>query len=171
MEPITLRTAAEWAGARNAGIENAGALPDAAVTDITRNTRTLIPGALFVPLKGSKADGHTYIPAAEAAGACAALCSRDDVTAGIPLLRVPDTLAAAQKLAAEYRTMLGKPVIGVTGSAGKTTTAAMICCVLGNLSMELGRALEWDEETGKVKNDDEANALLARNYRAPWIHP
>ncbi len=46
-----------------------------------------------------------------------------------------------------------------------------ICCVLGNLSMELHRTLEWDEEAGKVKNDDEANALLARSYRAPWVHP
>lgn len=46
-----------------------------------------------------------------------------------------------------------------------------ICCVLGNISMQLGRALEWDEEAGRVKNDDEANSLLAREYRAPWIHP
>ena len=46
-----------------------------------------------------------------------------------------------------------------------------ICCALGNISMKLGRALEWDEETGSVKNDDEANALLAREYRAPWVHP
>lgn len=46
-----------------------------------------------------------------------------------------------------------------------------ICCVLGNISMKLGRSLEWDEEAGKVKNDDEANAMLAREYRAPWIHP
>lgn len=46
-----------------------------------------------------------------------------------------------------------------------------ICCVLGNISLQLGRALEWDEENGRVKNDDEANALLAREYRAPWVHP
>ncbi len=46
-----------------------------------------------------------------------------------------------------------------------------ISCILGNISMKLGRALEWDEEAGRVKNDDEANALLARPYRAPWIHP
>ena len=46
-----------------------------------------------------------------------------------------------------------------------------ICCVLGNISMKLGRSLEWDEEAGKVKNDDEANAMLAREYRAPWVHP
>lgn len=46
-----------------------------------------------------------------------------------------------------------------------------ICCVLGNLSMKLGRAIEWDAEAGRVKNDDEANSLLARQYRGPWIHP
>ena len=46
-----------------------------------------------------------------------------------------------------------------------------ICCVLGNISAKLGRALEWDEESGCVRNDDEANALLAREYREPWIHP
>ncbi len=46
-----------------------------------------------------------------------------------------------------------------------------ICCVLGNISLQLGRSLEWDAEVGKVKNDDEANALLAREYRAPWVHP
>ena len=124
MEPIKLKTAAEWAGADPAP------LPDATITEITRNTRTLQPGALFVPLKGAKADGHAYIGAAEAAGAAAALCSRADVTAGIPLVKVADTLAAAQKLAANYRTWLAKPVIGVTGSAGKTTTAALIRAVL-----------------------------------------
>ncbi len=46
-----------------------------------------------------------------------------------------------------------------------------ICCVLGNISLQLGRSLEWDEESGKVKNDEEANSLLARQYRAPWVHP
>ena len=46
-----------------------------------------------------------------------------------------------------------------------------ICCVLGNMSLQLGRALEWDEANGRVKNDDEANSLLARKYRAPWVHP
>ncbi|MGI6400514.1 MAG: Gfo/Idh/MocA family protein [Thermoguttaceae bacterium] len=46
-----------------------------------------------------------------------------------------------------------------------------ICCILGNLSMQLGRALEWDPEAGMIRGDDEANALLAREYRSPWIHP
>lgn len=44
-------------------------------------------------------------------------------------------------------------------------------CVLANLSMQLGRSLEWDTETGTVKGDPEANQLLARPYRAGWTHP
>jgi predicted dehydrogenase len=44
-------------------------------------------------------------------------------------------------------------------------------CILANLSMGLGRTLEWDAALGKVKGDDEANRLLRRPYRAPWVHP
>lgn len=44
-------------------------------------------------------------------------------------------------------------------------------CILANLSQKLGRSLIWDEEKGEVKGDAEANGLLAREYRAPWIHP
>jgi predicted dehydrogenase len=44
-------------------------------------------------------------------------------------------------------------------------------CILANLAMDLGRSLQWDGETGKVIGDDEANARLARAYRAPWEHP
>jgi predicted dehydrogenase len=46
-----------------------------------------------------------------------------------------------------------------------------IACILANMSMQLGRSLEWDPMVGKVKNDKEANALLARPYRGPWVHP
>jgi predicted dehydrogenase len=44
-------------------------------------------------------------------------------------------------------------------------------CVLANMSMQLGRTLTWDAEKGQVAGDDEANKLLARPYRAPWVHP
>jgi hypothetical protein len=46
-----------------------------------------------------------------------------------------------------------------------------IACILANLSMRLGRTLEWDNAKGLVKGDDEANRLLARPYRGPWLHP
>jgi predicted dehydrogenase len=44
-------------------------------------------------------------------------------------------------------------------------------CILANLSMQLGRSLQWDHASGLVVGDDEANRLLRRPYRAPWIHP
>lgn len=45
------------------------------------------------------------------------------------------------------------------------------CCIMANLSMELGRSLTWDPERGRVIGDDEANQRLARVYRDPWKHP
>jgi predicted dehydrogenase len=60
----------------------------------------------------------------------------------------------------------GKPVADI--EQGHISTAS---CILANLSMELGRALTWDAEAGKVVGDDEANARLARPYRGPWVHP
>jgi hypothetical protein len=44
-------------------------------------------------------------------------------------------------------------------------------CILANLSMKLGRTLAWDEKTGRVTGDDEANRLLLRRYRNPRVHP
>jgi hypothetical protein len=45
------------------------------------------------------------------------------------------------------------------------------CCLMANLSMELGRSLKWDEKAGRVVGDDDANARLARTYRGDWVHP
>jgi predicted dehydrogenase len=60
----------------------------------------------------------------------------------------------------------GRPVADI--EQGYISTTA---CILANLSMQLGRALQWDHAKGRVVDDDEANRLLARPYRAPWVHP
>ncbi len=60
----------------------------------------------------------------------------------------------------------GRPVADIE-EGYKSTTA----CILANLSMQLGRTLTWDQANGRVVGDDEANRLLARPYRAPWVHP
>jgi predicted dehydrogenase len=60
----------------------------------------------------------------------------------------------------------GTPVADI--EQGYMSAAA---CILANISIKLGRTLEWDHEKGVVVNDDEANRLLRRPYRAPWIHP
>lgn len=59
-----------------------------------------------------------------------------------------------------------KPVADI--EQGYMSTA---CCILANLSMELGRSLKWDETKGRVADDEEANRKLARTYRGDWVHP
>ena len=44
-------------------------------------------------------------------------------------------------------------------------------CILANVAMELGRTLKWDPKKGRIIGDEEANAMLERSYRSPWIHP
>jgi len=60
----------------------------------------------------------------------------------------------------------GKPVADI--EEGHISTAS---CILANLALQLGRTLTWDAEKGRVRDDDEANRLLRRPYRQPWIHP
>jgi hypothetical protein len=60
----------------------------------------------------------------------------------------------------------GRPVADI--EEGYISTSS---CILANLAMQLGRALTWDPKAGKVVGDDEANRLLSRAYREPWIHP
>src|SRR5262249_26393072 len=60
----------------------------------------------------------------------------------------------------------GRPVADIEQGYISTTS-----CILANLAMQLGRALVWNPQAGKVVGDDEANRLLARPYRGPWIHP
>jgi predicted dehydrogenase len=60
----------------------------------------------------------------------------------------------------------GKPVSDI--EQGYITTTS---CILANLSMQLGRSLKWNPQTHQIDGDDEANALLRRPYRAPWVHP
>ena len=60
----------------------------------------------------------------------------------------------------------GKPVADIEQGYMSTTA-----CILANLSDKLGRSITWDHAAGKVVGDDEANRLLTRPYRAPWVHP
>ncbi len=59
-----------------------------------------------------------------------------------------------------------KPIADI--EQGHISTAS---CILANLSMQLGRSLKWDPEKHQVIGDEEANRLLRRPYRQPWIHP
>ena len=60
----------------------------------------------------------------------------------------------------------GRPVADI--EQGYISSAS---CILANISMQLGRTLKWDAAQGRVVGDEEANRLLRRPYRAPWVHP
>lgn len=97
---------------------------------VITDTRSLAAGDCFVALRGERFDAHDFLPQAKAAGAVAALASHGLAEAGLPGLLVPDTLAALQQLAAAWRAAHALPLVGVTGSNGKTTVTQMIATIL-----------------------------------------
>ena len=92
------------------------------------DTRTLNPGELFFAIKGPRFDGHEFLRQALEKKAAAVVVERP---AEGPLIRVGSTIEALQTLAQDVRRRWGMTIIGVTGSAGKTTTKEMIAAVLG----------------------------------------
>ena len=103
------------------------------VSGISIDTRSIVPGELFVALAGEKRDGHDFAAQALAAGAGAAMVSRvpEGVAMGAPLLVVGDTLEALGALGAAARARSAARVIAVTGSVGKTSTKEMLHTMLG----------------------------------------
>jgi UDP-N-acetylmuramoyl-tripeptide--D-alanyl-D-alanine ligase len=97
------------------------------------DSRTIQPGELFFAVKGERMDGHDFVQPALDAGAVAAVVRKDELAryaVKSRLLAVSDTLVALQTLGAAVRRLWGKPLIGVTGSTGKTTTKEAIAHVL-----------------------------------------
>lgn len=118
---------------------------DAEFTAVTQDTRKLVPGALYVALKGARFDGHAFIAQALAAQAAGALVSEYQ-GGDLPQVRVRDTHAALGQLAAQWRNRFDVPVIGVTGSNGKTTVKNMLASIMG----EIGPGLVTQ---GNLNND------------------
>ena len=97
------------------------------------DSRTVQPGELFFAVKGERMDGHDFVAQALGKGAVAAVIRKDQLArypAIAGLLAVDDTLAALQTLGTAVRRLWAKPLVGVTGSTGKTTTKDAIAHVL-----------------------------------------
>ncbi len=107
------------------------AAPAVPLTGFATDTRLLRPGQVFVALRTEKRDGHAFLGAAAAAGAGAALVSRADPQVALPQLVVADPLAAFQAVAREHRRTFRAPVVGISGSAGKTSTKNLLALLLG----------------------------------------
>jgi UDP-N-acetylmuramoyl-tripeptide--D-alanyl-D-alanine ligase len=96
------------------------------------DTRTLNPGELFIAVKGPRFDGHAFLTQAlEKKAAGAVVSEAAEAFENFSVVRVGSTVDALQDLARAVRRRWGQPIVGVTGSAGKTTTKEMIASVLG----------------------------------------
>jgi UDP-N-acetylmuramoyl-tripeptide--D-alanyl-D-alanine ligase len=107
------------------------ALPAELIRGFNPDSRSLQPGQVFVALRTEKRDGHDFLAAATAAGAVAALVAQPAGNVDLPQLVVADPLAALQEIARLHRRSAGAKVIGVTGSAGKTSTKNLLARLLG----------------------------------------
>lgn len=105
---------------------------DQIINSVSCDSRNIGENALFVPLKGENFDGNDFIEAAFENGAVVSFVSSyyDSSKITGALIEVEDTLKAMQDLAKYYRSKFDIPVIGVTGSVGKTTTKEMIASAL-----------------------------------------
>lgn len=122
----------------------------AACRKITTDTRKIVPGAIFFALRGDNFDGNSFAAQALAQGAAFVVVDRSEVVAGEDprYLLVEDSLLTLQALGQHYRRQFDIPVIGITGSNGKTTTKELIHAVLsterrvhytqGNLNNHIG---------------------------------
>ena len=141
MKPMTLAQAAAAVGGKLIGDG------DAVIRAVVMDSRVDVSGALFVAIGGARADGHDFVGDVLRRGAVGCLVEREVDVAGSYIL-VDSTLRAVRDLAAYYRSLFDIPVVGITGSVGKTSTKEMLATVLaekfcvhktaGNLNNELG---------------------------------
>ena len=153
-------TLEQIAQACNGKFVGAEVYKDVAISSVERDSRQIKKNSLFLAIKGQRVDGHDFIEKCYEAGAVCALCERPPQFPIRPYILVEDTLKAVQEIAKKYRELIKIPVVGISGSVGKTSTKEMIASVLeqkyivhktqGNLNNELGVPLTLfgiDEKT------------------------
>ena len=148
MKNMTLEHIAECCNGTYFGDENKKQME---VTGIAIDSRKVKTGGLFIPIRGERVDGHSFIPAVMEAGALACLSEEKIAEPKGPYILVESTPEAMKKIAAFYRQSLDIKVVGITGSVGKTSTKEMIASVLkekyrvhktaGNFNNEIGLPL------------------------------
>ncbi|MGI6005890.1 MAG: UDP-N-acetylmuramoyl-tripeptide--D-alanyl-D-alanine ligase [Ruminococcus sp.] len=162
MKNLSLRNIASACG----GILHAsGEVPEQCVKSITTDSRKAEEGCLFVPIVGARADGHDFIEQVMEKGALGTLSEREIKDADYPYIQVKSSLQAVKDIAEFYLKQLDIPVVGITGSVGKTSTKEMIAAVLsqkyrvlktqGNFNNELGMPLT----VFRLREEDEIAVL------------
>ena len=131
--------------------------PATPLARVHTDTRSLQGGDLFVALKGERFDANAFLADAKAGGAAAALAHGGLEAAGLPGIEVPNSLVALGALGAAWRAQFGLPLIGVTGSNGKTTVTQMIASILRAWKGEAAFATQ-----GNFNNDIGVPLMLLR---------
>jgi UDP-N-acetylmuramoyl-tripeptide--D-alanyl-D-alanine ligase len=147
-----------------ASIAGARMTRDAAFEGVSTDSRQVAAGALFVALRGETFDAHDFLDQVVARNVAAVVVEKLPENFPLPALVVPDTLAALGRIGNAWRSQFAIPVIGVTGSNGKTTVKEMIASILaaafgddarlatqGNLNNEIGVPLTVMRLTGAHK--------------------
>ncbi len=126
--------------------------PTFPITSVTQDSRKVALGSLYVALPGANADGHDFVAAAFRSGATAALVARgwppSAEVAGLPLLCVDDPAKALCTLAREARAELAATIVGVTGSAGKTTLKELLAAMLSGAGKTAATPGNYNNEVG-----------------------
>lgn len=145
---------------------------DFVITDLSTDSRSVNPGDCYVALKGELFDGHNYIPTAMQKGAAALVVSRLQDDCDLPQLLVPDTRKALGHLAGLLRNAFAGQVVALTGSAGKTSTRAMLQCIFGQQPGLLATEGNFNNDIGVPKtwfriNESYQRVLLELGANAP----
>ena len=119
-----------------------------AVLGAVRDNREVQPGLMFCALPGARRDGHEFIEAALASGAPCCLAQRVPEGATGPVVTVPDVAKAMARLAEHCRGQVKAPVVGITGSSGKTTAKEMCARVLSRRFNTLKTEKNFNNELG-----------------------
>ena len=150
------------------------------VVSVAIDSQKVIPGSLYIAIKGQRLDGHAFIREACERGASAVM-AHEECDCAVPVVRVDDTTKALLRFAGAYRDMFSPFLIGLTGSVGKTTTKDMTYCALsesrntiktdGNLNNHIGmplNLLRLDEtvEAAVIEMGMSARGEISRLTRA-----
>jgi UDP-N-acetylmuramoyl-tripeptide--D-alanyl-D-alanine ligase len=146
MRPRSLADAA----ATVAGTLRQGASSESVIRGAAVDSRLVRPGDLFVALPGDRADGHAFVAAAIEAGASGALVRAGGFDGDGPVIEVTSPARALLELAADERTRMdgAVPVVGITGSTGKTCTKDLTAAVLGQRARVVASPASFNNEIG-----------------------